>query len=315
MSANKGKRRPTDQPRQVAATADTHQAESDYGITPSGTTSAGRSPSAAISNETTHAVTVTRTGRVGTLTLNRPDRHNAWSREVAVALGQAIDAVRSDSQIRVVVITGSGRSFCVGADARRLTALADGGSMVADRPSPWEVPEVLALRELDKPVIAAINGGCAAIGLLIALCADVRFCADSARLSTSYARRGLPAEYGLSWLLNRIIGTSNAADLLLSGRIVDADEAERLGLVNWVAPHEKLMEVAQAYAADIAENCSPAALRMIKRQIAHDLEATFDSSRLLASFLLDSANQSYDFEEGSRSFSEKRKPRFAELEE
>jgi enoyl-CoA hydratase/carnithine racemase len=314
MSTDKDGRRPAGHPRRAAAADGIRQAEGDYDADAAGMTSARQSHSSDTSHDTTRAVTVTRTGGVGTLTLNRPERNNAWSREVAVALGEAIDAVRSDTQIRVVVITGSGRSFCVGADARRLTALAGGGSLVAP-PSPWDEPQILALRKLDKPVIAAINGGCAAIGLLIALCADVRFCADSARLSTSYARRGLPAEYGLSWLLSRIVGASNAADLLLSGRIVDAEEAQRLGLVNWVVPHEGMMEVAEAYAADIAENCSPSALRMIKRQIAHDLENTFDSSRLLASFLLDSANKSHDFQEGSRSLSEKRKPRFAELED
>jgi enoyl-CoA hydratase/carnithine racemase len=268
-------------------------------------TVAGKSP----------AVVLVRDEGIATITLNRPKLNNAWSSEVAAGFSDAVDVVTADAQVRAIVITGSGKSFCVGGDKSRLMSLSDESGGRSLRPSPWEVPQALRLRELDKPVIAAINGGCAGIGLLIALCADVRFCADSAKLSTAYSRRGLPAEYGLSWLLTRMIGMANASDLLLSGRVIDGLEAHHLGLVNWITSRDALMDAAHEYALDLARSCSPAALRMIKRQISHDLETTFESSLLVARFLLDAANQSDDFREGVRSLIENRSPHFYSLDD
>ncbi len=165
---------------------------------------------------------------VATITLNRPERMNVWTWPMHSTFFELVDRADDDPEVRAVVITGSGRGFCPGMDMEFLAETSKAaGEIVARRP-------LTDLGVLRKPVVAAINGACAGIGLVVALLSDVRFVASGVRMTTSFTRRGLPAEFGASWLLPRLVGVGNAMDLLLSGRVIDAQEALDLGLVNRV---------------------------------------------------------------------------------
>jgi enoyl-CoA hydratase/carnithine racemase len=227
---------------------------------------------------------------------------------MASAFQGCIGRANKSPDVRVVIITGAGRSFCVGADTQQL-----GNVVTGQRPNPWRRHAALTLRDLNKPAIAAINGGCAAIGIVIALLCDVRFAAAGAKLTTIFARRGMAAEYGCSWLLARTIGVGHAADLLLSGRTITAEQALEMRLVNRVYGAGKLEAETRAYALDMAENCSPEAMLMLKQQLHSDLENSFEKAVLHSAALIDHANKTDDFREGVASFVEKRPPRFAPL--
>src|SRR3954469_16739276 len=199
-------------------------------------------------------------GGVATLTLNRPERRNGWSPELEAAYFAALDACDADDDVVAVVLTGAGSTFCPGLDTQRLSAVSSTGLDLSGR------PPVFRPRSFGKPLIAAVNGACAGIGLVQALMCDVRFAARGARFSTAFARRGLAAEYALSWILPRLIGVENALDLLLSGRTFDADEAHRLGLVSRVVEPETVLDAAREYARELARNCSPASMATIRHQ-------------------------------------------------
>ena len=241
-----------------------------------------------------------------TLTFNRPERRNGWSEELAAAYYARLTAAASDPGVRAVVVTGAGTTFCPGADLSRLGALAEPGARLPHQPV--DVP-----RRFPKPLIAAINGACAGVGLVQALFCHVRFAADTARFSTAFARRGLIAEYGIAWTLTRLIGTENALDLLLSARTVDAAEAKELGLVSRVVPREDVLGAAQAYAGDLARNCSPRAMATIAAQVRADADGGFDEALHRSYGLVDEFIGSADLREGVASFLEKRPPRFAPL--
>ncbi len=248
---------------------------------------------------------------VAIVTLNRPDRLNAWTVEMEQAYFAALDDCAASPEVRVIVVTGAGRGFCAGADMKDLQAIGAGEIDTEVRAGdrrlqshPLSIP---------KPIVAAINGACAGLGLVQALMCDVRFAAAGAKLTTAFARRGLVAEHGISWILPRLIGPARALDLLLSGRVVLAEEALELGLVNRVHPPDALLEQAVDYAREIARSCSPASMATMKRQVYADLlgglaDATAEADRLmLASF------NEPDFAEGVTSFLERRDPRFAAL--
>ena len=244
---------------------------------------------------------------VCTLTLNNPSRHNAWSRSMEERYFELLDRAWADDAVRAVVVTGSGRSFCPGLDTSALSG-APGLDLSGRRSQhyPLTVP---------KPMVAAINGACAGIGLVQALNCDVRFAARGARLSTAYARRGLPAEYGMSWVLPRVIGLERALDLLLSARTFDADEALAIGLVSRVTPPEEVLSAATAYARDLARFCSPRSMAAIRRQVWSDAGRGWPEANeawlAVMRHYNDPANP--DFEEGVASFVEKRPPAFAPL--
>lgn len=246
---------------------------------------------------------------VRTLTLHNPDRRNAWSIAMEEQYFGLLDEADVDPDVRVVVVTGHGASFCPGADMERLSRTADAAGLGLETRRPQSSP--LLIR---KPMVAAINGGCAGIGLVQALLCDVRFAARGARLSTAYARRGLPAEYGMSWLLPRMVGVEAALDLLLSGRTFDADEAKDLGLVSRVCDADNVLSAAQAYAGELAQNCSPRSMAMIRRQVYGDLSRRFDDSMLQTVALMRDAASSDDFREGVASFAGRRQPVFAPLD-
>ncbi|UYO40139.1 enoyl-CoA hydratase [Rhodopseudomonas palustris] len=258
--------------------------------------------------------------RIATITLNRPDRMNAWTpvmeREVRAAMQQAA----SGSEVRVIVLTGAGRGFCAGADMEVLQNIdpsdvrraADLPPFDMNRRADWQTRYAF-YPSIPKPIIGMLNGATAGIGMVHALYCDVRFAADSAVFTTAFARRGLIAEHGISWILPQIIGHANALDLLLSARRVSADEALRMGLVNRLYPADQLREQTYAYARDLADNVAPASMRVIKRQL-YDVpfqtlaEATIEANREMAISLA-----SADFKEGVASFVEKRPPRFSSV--
>jgi enoyl-CoA hydratase/carnithine racemase len=242
-----------------------------------------------------------------TLTFNRPDRRNGWNEELGAAYYARLTEAADDPAVRAVVLTGAGKTFCPGADMRRLEGLSGEGQQAPH--TPVDVP-----RRFPKPLIAAVNGGCAGIGLVQALFCHVRFAAEGVRFSTAFARRGLIAEYGLAWTLPRLIGTENALDLLLSARTFDAAEAHRLGLVSRVVPAADLLPAARAYAADLARNSSPRAMAVIAEQVRAAADSTYDEALERSYELMDRFVGSADMREGVASFVERRPARFAPLE-
>jgi enoyl-CoA hydratase/carnithine racemase len=255
--------------------------------------------------------------KIATITLNRPDRMNAWTpimeRDVRDAMAQAA----ADDKVRVIVLTGAGRAFCAGADMDALKGLDPADIRRAENIPPFDMnrrPDWQTrygyYPSIGKPIIAMLNGAAAGIGLVHALYCDLRFAADNTVFTTAFARRGLIAEHGISWTLPRIVGHANALDLLMSARRVESEEALRIGLVNRLYSPERLREETYAYARDLADFVSPSAIATIKRQL-YDVpfqtlaEATIDANREMLVALGGS-----DFREGVASFMEKRPPRF-----
>jgi enoyl-CoA hydratase/carnithine racemase len=247
---------------------------------------------------------------VATITLNRPERLNAWNRAMAAGFEDAFLRVRDDPKVRVVILTGAGRGFCAGADLDLLDDAAGGEEIAGDSGS--FLPTHLI--DLPKPTIAAVNGPAAGFGLILALCCDIRFAAAGAKLTAVFPKLGLIAEYGSGWLLPRLVGTAAALDILLSGRVFLAEEAERIGLVNRVLEQNELARHAGEYARAIAAGCSPASLRTIKRQVYAGFETSLspaveDSLRLMKASL-----GTKDFKEAIAAAAERRQPRFQDLD-
>jgi enoyl-CoA hydratase/carnithine racemase len=248
---------------------------------------------------------------VALLTLNRPDRLNAWTREMERVYFAMLEECGQAEEVRVIVVTGAGRGFCAGADMQELQALGD-GSLEVSAEVRERRPQTFPL-SIGKPIVAAINGACAGIGLVAALMCDVRFAAEGIKLTTAFARRGLVAEHGIAWMLPRLVGPARALDLLLSGRVVLAEEAQELGLVNRVLSPETLLEKTLDYARELASQCSPASMATIKRQVYADLQRGLDEALTEADRLMFQSFAAPDFVEGVTSFLEQRDPRFAPL--
>jgi enoyl-CoA hydratase/carnithine racemase len=230
------------------------------------------------------------------------------------------DAERNDD-VRVIVVTGAGQAFCAGADTAALDGHAergayDAGVDVAALATPGfgvrpEFDHSFAFHYgIPKPVIAAINGPAAGVGLVLACYCDIRYAASGAKLTTSNGRLGLPAEYGLSWVLPRLVGIGRAADLLFSSRVVLAEEAERIGLVNGTMPADELMPTTLEYARAMAADISPSSLRESKRQLYTDLHGDVGSAVAESERLLERMATEPDFREGVAAWREKRPPRF-----
>ncbi len=253
-------------------------------------------------------------GGIAVLTLNRPDRLNAWTREMEVRYFGLLDECAASQDVRVIVVTGAGRGFCAGADMQDLRDLgsAEDANGRAAHENAERVPQNHPL-SIPKPIIAAINGPCAGIGLVQALMCDIRFAASGAKLTTAFARRGLIAEHGISWILPRLVGPARALDLLFSGRVVLSEEAYELGLVNRVTEPGAVLDEALAYARELAVNCSPASIATMKRQIYSDLDRGIDEAIANADRVMLQSFTKPDFAEGVLSFVERREPRFAAL--
>ncbi|MYQ30619.1 enoyl-CoA hydratase-related protein [Streptomyces sp. SID4956] len=246
---------------------------------------------------------------VAVITLNRPDKLNAMTGAMSVAYADALREADADPDVRAIVVTGAGRGFCAGAD---LAVLNEGAEAIRKFvPAAENLPH-LALR-LRKPVVAAVNGPVAGIGFAYMLGSDIRFAARGAKIATSFSRLGLVAEYGLSWLLPRLIGTAPAVELLLTGRTVDAEEAAALGLVHHVTEPGDVLRAALDHAADLAAHCSPASLAAIKSQVYGDLERPLSQAVDHALSLMDASFDGPDLAEALTARDHKRAPVFAPL--
>jgi enoyl-CoA hydratase/carnithine racemase len=258
---------------------------------------------------------------VAVVTLHRPDRLNAWTGRMHAEYRSAMSLAADDEHVRAIVITGAGRGFCAGADTATLDGHIERGSydagVVSDelaRPGYGVRPEYdhnFAFHYgIPKPIVAAVNGAAAGVGLVLACYCDVRFAAAGAKLTTSAPRLGLPAEYGLSWVLPRLVGIGRAADLLLSSRVVLAEEAAAMGLVNAVLPPDEVLPHSLAYARRIATEVSPAAVAAAKAQLYADLHGDVGTAVERSETLLEELVKGPDYAEGVRAWLEKRRPRF-----
>lgn len=254
---------------------------------------------------------------VAVIRFNRPDQMNGVTRRMEGELRDAMARADADDAVRVIVLTGEGRAFCAGMDMGELETLApediyDPAMMrsfdTATRPD-YQARYVY-FPALRKPVIAAINGAAAGLGIVFALAADMRFASDKAVFSTAFSRRGLIAEHGIAWLLERAVGASVASDLLFSARKFGADEARDFGLVDRLYPREELLEQTLAYARDMAANASPRSVRVMKRQIWNARFQGLWESVAEANREMVESFRTEDFREGVRHFVEKRPPNF-----
>jgi enoyl-CoA hydratase/carnithine racemase len=258
-------------------------------------------------------------GGVAVITFNRPESNNGWTGALEQAYYDRLQQCEEDDAVKVIVVTGAGRSFCPGADMNMLagatTGAGLGNSGDAAQPVGRTKQPITYPITLTKPTIAAVNGACAGVGLVQALMCDLRFAADGAKFTVAFARRGLIAEYGSAWLLPRLVGQSNALDLLMSSRVVLADEAKSMGMVNRVVPKEHLLDEAKAYAHDLATNCSPTSMAVMKQQVARAWHMEFGAAMEEAHRLMTASLQKPDFVEGVTSFLQKRPPSFGPIQE
>ena len=247
---------------------------------------------------------------IGLITFNRPDRLNAWTARMGHEYFAAIDAAVADPRVRVIVVTGAGKGYCAGADMGTLQGIPSSSDSSSSNDSILEGRMQDEITRISKPVIAAINGAAAGLGLVQALMCDMRFAADTAKLTCAFSKRGLIAEYGISWVLPRLVGQANALDLLMSSRIVMAEEAQAMGMVNRVVPADQLMDVVMAYAADLALNVSPSSMSVMKRQVYGDYNKDVSSASKDALVLMGQSFSRPDFKEGVLSFVQKRQAEF-----
>ena len=262
--------------------------------------------------------------RIATITLNRPDKLNAWTAIMEQEVRSAIEEAERDENVRVIILTGAGRGFCAGADMSLLSSVVASGvdervrKQASSSSTSGPVDGVRAdfrkkysyFPAVGKPVIAAINGPVVGLGLVIALYCDLRFASDASKFSTAFARRGLIAEYGLAWILPRLVGHANALDLLFSARMVDSAEALRMGLVNQVFPQDVFLAKVNEYARDVAANSSPRSTRIMKRQVYDAMFQNLGEAFDVAESEMLSSLQCEDFKEGVAHFLEKRVPAF-----
>ena len=259
--------------------------------------------------------------RIATVTLNRPDKLNAWTGVMGREVRQAMDEAARDETVRVIVLTGAGRGFCAGADMQMLSGIVDAGTAARVEETPRPGPEGDAVRSdfrgpyayfpmVPKPIIAALNGATAGLGLVVSLYCDLRIAADSAVFTTAFSRRGLIAEHGVSWMLPRLVGLQHGLDLLLSGRKFTAAEALAMGLVSQVHPAATLMDAVRAYGRELADLVSPRSIRVMKRQIWEAQFQTLAEATAVGNEEMRRSFGAEDFKEGVAHFVEKRPPRF-----
>lgn len=266
---------------------------------------------------------------IATLTLNRPDKLNAWTSVLEREVRHALTAASADADVRVVILTGAGRGFCAGADMTMLNtivdkaektekskkATADAAFAAGPIPGGLALPQAFSYRyayfpTVPKPIISAINGPAAGLGLVLSLYTDLRFAADTAVFTTAFARRGLIAEHGVDWILPRVVGLPNALDLLLSARKVTAQEALQMGLVNRVYPADQLLAETRAYALELARLVSPRSMRVMKSQLFRSQDVDFAGALSAGIEHMEASFGSEDFKEGVAHFVEKRPPAF-----
>ena len=248
---------------------------------------------------------------VAVVTLNRPERLNAWTGELGTGYFDALDQAAADPDVRAIVVTGAGRGFCAGADMDNLQGISSGQGEGSDEAPPRLRDERhdYAL-SIPKPVVAAINGACAGLGFVHAMMCDVRFAAQGAKFTSAFVRRGLIAEHGVSWMLPRVVGPSNALDILMSGRVFLAEEAKEMGVVSRVFPPDELLGEAISYAGDLGRFSAPWSMAQIKRQVWGQLDEARSDALEESNALMGESLTRPDFKEGVQSFVEQRDPNF-----
>jgi enoyl-CoA hydratase/carnithine racemase len=246
-------------------------------------------------------------GHVLVVTFHRPDRMNASTPQLIGRYMEILLAAAAEPAVRAIVVTGAGKAFCAGADAAYLEHLADGQTRPKKLRRHWFTTRV------PKPVIAAINGACVGVGLVMAMMCDVRIAARSARLGAVFPRLGLPAENGLAWTLVRSLGYSKAFEFAAIGRLVAGDPLLRLGVVNELVDDDAVLPRALELAHDMADGCSPRAMASIKRQLLEALHTTLPEADVLSEWLIQDALQAPDFKEAMAARKGRRPPAFEPL--
>lgn len=247
-------------------------------------------------------------GETLVLSLNRPERRNAWSVALGREFAQLVTSADSDPTVRTIVVTGAGSAFCAGAD---LKEVAGGQDAIPFEPFVADIESTLRVR---KPVIAAINGAAIGLGLVQAVYSDIRFCAFDAKLATGFARRGFVGEFGLASLLSRLVGLGRASDLLLSGRVITGSDAYSMGLVEFATEQDNVLPAALEYARDLNENCAPTAMAAIKTQIRSEPTFPFWEAIRQAKEVQRASLSWPDAVESFRAMTEKRDARYAPLD-
>ena len=257
---------------------------------------------------------------IATITLDRPERLNAWTATMNAEYRAHLQTASDDPAVRVIVVTGSGRGFCAGAESEDLAAHAERGAYDAGAPDDLATPGQGVRPEFDaelayhfgiaKPILAAINGPVAGIGFALSCYCDLRFAARGSKFTTAHGKLGLPCAFGLAWLLPKLIGLPRALDLILSSRMFDADEALGLGLVTAVVDGPGLLDHVYAYARLLATTVSPASLAASKRQVYEAFHQTAAEAVRSAEALLDPMMAGPDYREGVAALREKRLPVF-----
>ena len=253
-------------------------------------------------------VLVERRDRVAVVILNRPERLNAWTSQMECLYFDALTELAADDTVYAIVVTGAGRAFCAGADMDDLDKHATDGptDVVGSRPQTFPLT-------IGKPIIAAINGACAGVGLVQSLMCDLRFAASGAKLTSSFSKIGLIAEHGTSWLLAKHVGIGNAMDILLSARVVLAEEAFRMGLVNRVTEPGAVLDAAVDYALELARTSSPQAMAIIKGQVYGHFNVELPTALERSNELMFQTLAGADFREGVSAFIERRPPNYRGL--
>ena len=257
---------------------------------------------------------------LATIWLNRPHRMNAWTGRLHTEYRHLLERANDDSKVRAIIVTGVGKGFCVGGDSQALSGHADRGAYSPGisediaKPGYGTDPNFDASFAyhfgLDKPVIAAMNGPAAGVGLALACFADLRFAVPGVKFTTAHGKLNLPAEYGLSWMLPKIVGLGRANDLLLTSRVFTSDEALTLGFVNQIFEPEALMVQTREYAHQLIASVSPNSLRQTRWQIYKDLHRDVASAVIESERLIEDMAKEEDFKEGIAALVEKRPPRW-----
>lgn len=258
------------------------------------------------------------TDGIALVTLARPKRRNAWTGRMHTEYRWILREADADPLVRVIVITGDpeGNAFCAGADLQALEGHSAKGGYDAGTPEDIATPGYGIDPAFDaafayhfgvgKPIIAAINGAAAGVGLVLAAFADLRFCVPGAKFTAAHGRFNFPAEFGLSWILPRIVGLTHANDILLSSRVFTAEEAQAMGFLNRIVPQELLMDEVMSYARQIVLTVAPGSARESKRQIYRDLHRDAATAVRAAEALLNAMSREPDYREGVKAWTDKR---------
>ncbi|MFT5691211.1 MAG: enoyl-CoA hydratase/carnithine racemase [Oceanicoccus sp.] len=272
------------------------------------------------------SITLETIGSAAVLTLNRPDNLNALIYPMISEFRHALAQAEADDKITGIILTGAGKGFCAGMDMNALTTLSASGEkeagddalQLSQNPGDTDMGEdyisgFTYMMTIRKPIIAAINGACAGLGLSIALFCDMRFAANNAKFITSFSQRGLVAEHGQSWILPRVVGPSKALDLFWSSRRVLSEEAKEIGLIDRIYAPDDLLNAALQYIEDLAKTAAPLSLMAMKNQVYRHLNMSLGEAMKETDTMMDISTAHDDFKEGVASFLEKRLPSFERI--